>query len=423
VSDSSAALARYRAAMRRKRLVYYVIVAVIVIALGTFAGVVWSRGEAAHVTLHTASKAPAALELAGPNQPQHAAWHTTDHSGIGSPAFEGTVITYSAHTVRGRDARTGRTVWSYTRTDRRVCTAAQLSGTTMAIYAVHGNCDEVTALYSDTGKRRWTRTLDKDGVPLNGRPTYQWTPFTLMMTTPSAIYAVDPTSGLDRWTYTRFGCRIERAVLGTAGALISQNCVHPDCSNLIRCGSGPQLLLRDGTAGNGDDSKKDRDQVKWNIIGNRDVPISAGLVVSALNRTTGRLTEYRVDAGKSILSLPLSPAPAPTTLRGVTAAETSEAEIVWLAGVTYALSAGRTTPIWATPTVAAPTVVSTTDTTAALATARFTVPSKSGIAVLDGNSGRVSLRFAVPAPAGGSVVNPLGAGFLVSSSTGSVAYR
>ncbi len=421
MSDSSAALARYAAAMRRKRLVYYAVVAVIVIVLGTSAGVVWSRGEAAHVTLHTAGKAAPSLELARPDQPQRVAWRTTDHTGIGSPVFEGTVITYSAHTVRGRDALTGRTVWSYTRTDRRVCNAAQLSGTTMAIYAHNGNCDEVTALYSDTGKRRWTRTLDKDGVPFNGRPAYQWTPFTLMLTSPSAIYAIDPVSGLDRWTYTRFGCRIERAVLGTGGALISQDCVHPDCSNLVHCGAGQQLLLRDGTAGNGDNSKKDRDQVKWNLIGNREVPVSAGLVVSALNRATGQLVEYRVDAAETITSLPLSPPPA--SLTGLTASETSEAQIVWLDGVTYALSAGRSTPIWTARTVAAPTVVSTTDETASLATARFSVPTAAGLAVLDGNTGKVLLRFTVSAPPAGSVVNPLGAGFLVSSSSGSVAYR
>ena len=421
MSDSDAALARYAAAMRRPRIVYYVVVALVVIALGTFAGVVWSRGEAAHVTLHTASRAPAPLVLAQPSQPQRTAWRTRDRSGLGSPVFEGTVITYSAHTVSGRDARTGKPVWTYTRTDRRVCTAVQLAGTTMAIYAVHGNCDEVTALYSDTGKRRWTRTLDKDGVPLNGRPAYQWTPFTLMMTTSSAIYAVDPTTGLDRWTYTRFGCRIERAVLGTSGALISQNCVHPDCSNLIRCGAGPQLLLRDGTAGNGDDSKKDRDQVKWNQLGNTEVPVSAGLVVSAGNPATHALTEYRVDAAKPITTLRLSA--AATSFTGSTALETAEAQVIWVGGVTYALSAGQPTPIWSTATVAPPTIVSTTDTTAALSTARISVATATGLAVLDGNTGATTLRFTVPAPPAGSIVQPLGAGFLVSSPSGSVAYR
>ena len=421
MSDSSAVLARYTATMRRRRLVYYAVVTVVVVALGTFAGVVWSRGEAAHVTLHTAARAPAPLDLARPDQPQRQAWRTTDRSGIGSPLFNGTVITYSAHTVRGRDARTGRTVWSYTRTDRRVCTAVQLSGTTMAIYAVHGNCDEVTALASGTGKRRWTRTLDKDGVPLNGRPAYQWTPFTLMLTTATAIYAIDPTSGLDRWTYTRFGCRIERAVLGTTGALISQDCVHPDCSNLIRCGDGPQLLLRDGTAGNGDDSKKDRDQVKWNLLGNRDIPVSAGLVVAAGDPATNTLTEYRVDAGKPITTVTLSPGRA--SFAASTALETTEAQVLWISGVTYALTAGRPTPIWAVPTAAAPTIVSTTNTAASLATARFSVPTRTGLAVLDGNTGTSSLRFTVPAPPAGSTVQPLGAGFLVSSTSGSVAYR
>ena len=193
-------------------------------------------------------------------------------------------------------------------------------------------------------------------------------------------------------------------MLGTSGALISQNCVHPDCSNLIRCGAGPQLLLRDGTAGNGDDSKKDRDQVKWNQLGNTEVPVSAGLVVSAGNPATHALTEYRVDAAEPITTLRLSA--AATSFTDSTALETAEAQVIWVGGVTYALSAGQPTPIWSAATVAPPTIVSTTDTTAALSTARISVATATGLAVLDGNTGATTLRFTVPAPPAGSIVQP-----------------
>jgi len=60
-------LARYRADMRRSRTIYYAIVAVIVAALGTWVGVAWSRGEAAHATLHTVGRVPPKLGLAEPS--------------------------------------------------------------------------------------------------------------------------------------------------------------------------------------------------------------------------------------------------------------------------------------------------------------------------------------------------------------------
>lgn len=422
MTNSAAALARYTASMRRQRTVYFAVVAVLVLAIGAFAGVVWSRGEAAHTTLHTAAKPPTALAIAGPSRPQRQAWHSADRIALGTPITGGTVITYSRNAVRGRDARTGKVTWSYTRTDRRVCAAAQVAGTTIAVFAVHGNCDEVNAFESGTGKRRWSRTLDKDGMPLDGSPAYQWTAFTFMVTSASVIYAIDPATGLDRWTYTRFGCRIQRAVLGSAGALISQNCVRPDCGNLQRCGPGQQLLLRDGTAGNGDDSKRDRDQVKWIDLGNGDVPVSADRVLSAINRTTRQLEQYRADNGKPLATVALSP--LPSSLAGIVAIDTADAQVVWIGGVTYALNTGRSEPHWATPTAAPPTIVSTTDNaTPVLSTARVSVPTSTGIAVLDGNDGHPALRLAVAAPSARSLVYPLGTGYLVRTDSGTVAFR
>ncbi len=421
MNESADVLARHAAALRRPRIVYFAVVAVIVVALGVFAGVAWSRGEAAHVSLHTAPRPAPTLPLAVPAQTQQRAWTGDDRAALGSPQYGGTVVTWRGHTVRGRDARTGHPVWSYTRADRTLCTAAQLDGTTIAVYAVHGNCDEVSAFVTGTGRRAWTRTLDKDGMPLNGHPAYQWTNFTFMLTTSSVIYAIDPTSGLDRWTYTRYGCRIQRAVLGSGGALISQDCVHPQCGNLVRCGPGPQLLLRDGSAGNGDDSKSDRDQVKWNDLGTTDVPVSADSVISALNTSTRQLSEYRVDNGKPITAVRL--AGSPSSAAGSVAHATSDAQLIWLGGVTYALSAGRPTPIWATPTVSAPTVLAPSGDGADLATGRFTVATASGAAVLDGTTGRASVTSGVAAPPRGSLVYPLGQGYLVAAPHSVSAYR
>ena len=413
-------LQRYQASMRRQRLWYVGIVAAIVVGLGVFVGVVWSRGEAAHATLHTVEHAPAPLALQPPSQVQRVAWRTSDQLAIGTMPYGGTVVTFDRRTVRGRDARTGTPTWSYTRTDRLVCTAAQLNGTTIAIYNHGGNCDEVSAFASDTGKRRWTRTLDMDAQPLNGHPSYQWTPSTLMITSPSVIYAIDPASGLNRWTYSRFGCRITAAVLGSAGALISQTCVKPRCGNLKFCGPGVQLFLRDGMAGNGDDSKADRDQMKWNHMGDADIPMSAGVLVSALDPETHQLAALQPNNGAAS-SVTLTP--IPTTVAPRQTVELTDAQLLWLSGTTYAIQPGAGAQSWATRTVTAPTVASTTSNTPTLATARISAAVTAGLATLDGTDGAVQQTFAVPVPGPSGLVTPLGSGFLASGPNGVTAYR
>jgi PQQ-like domain len=418
--ESASALTRYRASMRRARIRYVAVVGVIVIALGVFVGVMWSRGEAAHSYLHTVSTQPAALPLATPSDTQTVAWRTSDRLAIGTLPAGGTVITYDKRTVRGRDARTGASTWTYSRTNRTVCTAAQLGGTTIAIYELNGNCDQVSAFDSESGARRWTRTLDIDGQPLFGRPTYQWTPSTLMITSPSVIYAIDPVSGLNRWTYSRVGCRIGTAVLGSAGALVSQTCTHPQCGNLKMCGAGVQLFLRDGTAGNGDDSKADRDQFKWNRMGNADVPVSAGVVVSALDPSTRGLSALQASNGSPS---PVTLTPAPTSASGAQTSETQDAQLIWLDGVTYALPSGPTRQLWATPTVTAPTVTNRNDAATSLSTSRISAGVTGAIADLDGASGTVQQRFDVPPPGPTGRVSALGSGFVVSGPAGTVAYK
>ncbi len=303
---SAAALDRHAARLRRPRIVYFAIVGVVVVGLVVFAAVAYSRGEVAHTTLHTVAHPPPSLAPASPDPAPQLRWHTGDTLAAGTPYSGGTVVTYSTHTVRGRDARTGRPTWSYTRTDRRVCNAVQIGTTTISVYAVHGDCDEVTALDTGTGKRVWSRTLDEDGVTLNGAASYRWTVDTILIWSAGAMYAIDPSSGLDRWTYRRYGCAIENAV-HRLGGRADQPGLHASAVH------GREVLRRAGSnwccvtarASKADESKPNFDQFIWNDLGDSDVPVSAGTVVSALNRTTGdldtsgRLTADRCAASRS----------------------------------------------------------------------------------------------------------------------------
>ena len=420
---SDAALARYRVALRKQRLVYFSVVGAILVVLIVVVSVAWSRGEVANTTLHTVDAAPANLRIATASATATGAWHTTDRAAVGNPRYEGTVVVYGRHTVRGLDARTGAQTWSYTRSNRVVCAALQSAGTTVAVYEVGGNCDELTALASDTGDRRWTRTLDQDGQPVNGQPTYQVLSYTVLVTTPDVVYAIDPGSGYNRWTYGRFGCAITHAVLGSAGALISQNCTDPRCAALKFCGRGPQLLLRNGNAGVDDKDTTNPDQIVWNHLGNTDVPVSADSRVSALNTATRALDLFNATSGASNGATVLSPTPSASG--AVSATATDDAVLVTVRGVAAALGGSAQSPDWSRSVSGPLTAVPPTDAADLTeSTARITVPTATGAAVLDGTSGRVTAQVTLsPRPAAGASIYPLGSGQLVTSASGTVAYR
>jgi PQQ-like domain len=417
-------LARYSAQMRRSRTSYFAILGVIVAAISIWVGVEWSRGEISHASLRTFAPPPPSVAIAPPAQVQHQVWRTADRIALGQPQWGGTIVTYGPHTVGGREARNGSRTWSYTRTDRTVCTAAQLTGTTIAVFRNKGNCDELSAFDSDTGRRRWTRTLDEDGKPLNGTPSYQVTPYTMLIASHAVIYAIDPVTGYDRWTYWRYGCDIQHVALGSAGALISQNCTSKHaCRGQKFCALGPQLVLRNNSDGRDDKSTTNPDKIIWNLVGNTDVPVSAdNALVSAATRAGGRLQVFTSDKGRVERSIPLTP--ATSAFGPITAYETDTAEVVWLGGMSYAVASDTHKTLWRVDSGGPPTVVSTTNVaTPTLATARIVVPTNSGVATVDGNDGQLIQNYVLPAPQSNSVVYSLGNGFLVTSTGGIAAYR
>jgi hypothetical protein len=416
---TDAVLDSYHARLRRWRIAYVAALAALVLVIGGIVAIAYRHGEISHTALTTVASAPPSAALREPVATLTQAWRTDDRSAIGMPSWGGTVITYSEHSVRGRDARTGHVTWSYTRDDRVLCQVAQTQGTTIAAFEVNGNCDELTALDSATGTRKWTRTLDKDGHELNGRPSYLVTPYTLMMTTPSVIYAVDPAGGLDRWVFAQQGCTIRDAVLGSAGALISQSCAKPVCGEQKFCGAGEQLLLRDANAGENTDTASNKgnpDQIKWNLIGNTMRPVSADSVVSAVEPGSDRLTVLDAAGGTVQARVPLD-APATGT---PTAIETARTELLWIGGVTYAVAGTGSDLLWHATTPGPPTVTSANGSSPPdLSAARILVKTPTSVAALDPETGAVAHSYAVAA---GGLAYPYGSGFLVSGA-GTVMYR
>jgi hypothetical protein len=417
-SAARRAVVAYRRRMRPWRITYAAVLVALAVAAGVVVKVAYIHGEISHATLRTASAPAPPVPLADPSARLTRAWSSPDRTAIGTPYDGGTVITYSTHAVVGRDGHTGKVRWSYTRTDRTTCTAAQLDGVTIAVFRLHGDCDELTGLDSGTGKRLWTRTLHENGHPVLGTPAFSVGSDTFMVTTPSVIYALSPdgtaaqnNGGLDRWLFAEAGCRINSAVLGTSGALISQTCRHPHCDGRKFCGTGPQLLLRDPILGADDDDKKNPDQIKWNLIGSTLRPVSADTVVSAAAPGGDTLSTFTADKGKHLASLPLLD---PFAGHPQTTA-TATAELIRVGTYTYALDNSGTAYAWRAATAALPTSVGTGDVEPApLADSRLSVPVPGGIGELDPASGKPARTFPVAPPAASSRVFPYGTGFLVT---------
>lgn len=423
-TTSDQAIAAYTRRMRPLRIGYAITVAVVVIIALVIVKIAYDRGEISHVQLRTvASPPPSITNSPLPSATPVKAWSSTDATAVGAPLVDGTVVTHDTHTVRGRNALTGAQTWSYTRTDRTVCAAVQTESVTIAVYRLHGDCDELTALASDTGERRWTRTLDKDGAVFDGRASYLIDGSTVMFVSKTSIYALsaagtadDGDGGLDYWTFYHPACTINGAVLGTGGALISQTCHGQKCQQRKFCGDGTQLLLRDSQAKYDDKSTTNPDQIKWNDIGSDLVPTSAGATITARDPNGATLTSFDAKTGKATARLSLSGASG----AGVGSAVTSgtDADLIWIGGHTYALRPGDTSFAWQADTTGAPTVQSTTVLrgTAPLA------PTTSGAAALDPGKGTVTTRYPIAPPPVGSTVTPLGSGMLVAGPH-TVVYR
>ncbi len=418
---SQAALDRYTARTRPRQVAYFAMLAAASLVLAVVVKIAYAHGEISHATLRTVTAAPPAVRLQTPSAALTQAWASADRSAIGVPYWGGTVVTFDKHSMRGRAAGTGRVTWTFTRTDRTLCQAVQEQGVSIAVFELHGNCDQLTALDTDTGARKWVRTLDKDGAEVNGHPRITASALTLMLTTPSAIYALDPSSGLDRWVFRQNGCSVRSAVLGSSGALISQQCRHRVCGDDRFCGDGSQLVLRDPTAGENTDSatnKRNPDQIIWNTLGSDLVPASAGSTIAAVQPDGARLVVLSAKKGVVRYRVPLRGAST-----AVSTSSAADADLLHIGALTYALQEAAATLRWQVRTAGVPTVTGRSDAgLPTLSSALLTIASDTGIASLDPLTGTVQRSFAVPLPAAGSAVYPFGHGFLVAGAK-TIVYR
>ncbi|HEY3738018.1 MAG TPA: hypothetical protein VGL26_11305 [Jatrophihabitans sp.] len=406
----------YAASLRRPRILYTAVITAVLAALVVTVVLAYQHGEAAHTSLHAVSTPPPAITVRTPAKSVTQAWSSTDAAAIGTPYWSGTVVTHDAHTVRGRNGTTGAETWSYTRDDRTLCTVVQDAGVTLALYRVGGNCDEMTALNSSTGARKWTRTYDKDAQPLNGTPHVLINNSTLVLWTPTVVYATaaDDPHGLDRWQFQRPGCTINGVAYGTSGALISTTCTGVQCKTGEKfCGDGPQLFLRNAYNGQDTSKSENPDMITWSLMGSTLMPVAADTQIVA--SSAKHLAVLGSKSGKTVATTDLTD-PGQTA----DAVEISSTELVWTGGRTYSISGN--TEDWDTAMRALPTISGKDGADPAIDSGVFAVPGKSGIDLLDLVEGTVKRSVTVN---GGTIPDgarawPYGTGFLVAGEQTSV---
>ena len=177
---------------RTRRRIDAAVAAVIAVVVVIVAFVLWQGSDFRATADDTASSSQAPPTPASPiTLPAHLTqrWSISTDPQYGAVAsVYGTVVTADAHTVTGHDARTGKTVWSYSRSNAPLCAIG--SGDTQAddldawtgvhgiltLYAKNGWCSQVTLLNPNTGARIYQRTSPNQtgGSLIFGSPYVGW---------------------------------------------------------------------------------------------------------------------------------------------------------------------------------------------------------------------------------------------------------
>jgi PQQ-like domain len=387
-----AALAAARRRTWRSWRRYGAGMAVFLIALLVFGLSVWRTSEIRNVHSHPTAKA--AKELATGTLPSslRSRWHTTDRMALGQPVYLDVVATYSTHSVVGRDAITGVVRWSYTRTDRLICSVVGDGSYVVAIYRHDGNCDELSALAADTGKRAWTRTQFD-----NGTPTVQPIPQSVLEVTPGALDLFQPAGGATYWYYPQVdNCTTISGVLGTAGVLWG-----------TRCASKSTLTLR---VGSGDKSKSN----SWSVPLDGRTPLAADGQILALTADGRAIQVLSAKDGTISSTIPLASAVSAPSVPFATPSTSGSVELITVAGQIMAVAAnGATSVLWQRAT----------NGRAADTGAGLLFPSAGLVSIVNSRSGATVRTLTMPGLAADSSVAVLGLGLISSNGAGTTAWN
>ena len=390
-----AARRRARRSWRR----YAIGMTVFVLAVATFVFSVWRTSEIRAVHDHPTTVKARVLPSGAIPAGVHALWHTADRLAQGQAVYLDVVTTYSQHQVVGRDATTGRVRWTYSRSDRSICSVNQDGATVIAIYRHDGNCDELSALNAESGKRGWTRTQFEDGAS-TAQPISQFllqvTPQVVDLTQPGGVDPTQP-GGAEYWLYNQStGCTTINAVVGTTGVLWGS-----------KCASGSTLALRNGS---GPDNKTPR----FTVALDGRAPLSADAAITVLTSDGRGIQVLSAKTGAVTATIHLSSPVTAPQLPAAVASVKGDAELISTAGSVVAIpaTATPTTELWQRATTGVP---ANTD-------AGLLFPASGRVAVIDPATGHLDRTISAPGLAADSVLQLRGPGFVSADASGTSAW-
>jgi hypothetical protein len=264
-------------------------------------------------------------------------------------------------------------------------------GVVVAIYRHDGNCDELSALAADTGKRAWTRTQFD-----NGTPTVQPISQSVLEVTPDALDLLQPAGGATYWYYPQVNnCKTISGVLGTAGVLWG-----------TRCSSKSTLTLR---VGSGDKSKNNA----WSVPLDGRTPLAADAQILALTADGRAIQVLSAKDGTVSSTIPLKSAVSAPSVPFATPSRSGSVELITVAGQLLAVAAkGATSVLWARAT----------NGRAADTSAGLLFPSAGLVSIVDSRTGATVRTITVPGLAADSSVAVRGLGLVSSNSAGTTAW-
>jgi outer membrane protein assembly factor BamB len=203
----------------RTRTVLGAVAGLVVAAAVVAVAVPVVRGSDARTTdLRTAQDNPLPPETGPLPATVRALW--TAPTGTAAAPVEGpSAIATGADRVAGLDPATGRERWSYRRGNARLCSATLRDSVVIALFAKEHGCRDLIGLDAATGDRRWYRTLEitTDAVLTSG-------PGVGVATAGEQMIAFDTGGGLNRWTWSAAGCRLDPAVAGRVAVVTVARC-------------------------------------------------------------------------------------------------------------------------------------------------------------------------------------------------------
>lgn len=174
--------------------------------------------DALTTDLRTAADAPLPPETAPLPTTVRRLWAAPTGT-VAAPVEGPSAIVTGADRVAGLDPATGQERWSYRRGNARLCDATLRDGVVVALFAKGDGCRDAIGLDAATGARRWTRTLE-----LTTDATLTSGPGVGVATAGEQMIAFDTGGGLNRWTWSAAGCRLDPAVAGRVAVATVARC-------------------------------------------------------------------------------------------------------------------------------------------------------------------------------------------------------